>query len=227
MRKWDLTPVVNEMNENEMITYYAKRASEYERIYQRPERQRDLKQLQTAVADSFEDCNLLEIACGTGYWTQFACKSALSIVATDYNEEVLDIAKEKDYGGCSITFVRSDDYALDNVNGPLHAALVGFWWSHVPKEKLGDFLKVLHAKLSKGATVVMFDNRYVEGNSTPVNRVDDEGNTYQIRSLSDGSEYEVLKNFPVRNEFVKRIEHLSERAEFIELDYFWLARYTV
>ena len=32
------------MTEDEMIRYYAKRAYEYERIYQKPERQEDLKQ---------------------------------------------------------------------------------------------------------------------------------------------------------------------------------------
>lgn len=215
------------MTKNEMTTYYAKRASEYERIYRKPERQEDLKRLQTKIADSFEGRNLLEVACGTGYWTQFACKSAHSIVATDYNEEVLDIAREKDYRGCPITFIRSDAYALDNVNGPFSAALIGFWWSHVPKAKLDDFLKVLHSKLSKGAIVVMFDNRYVEGSSTPISRIDDEGNTYQIRSLSDGSEHEVLKIFPARREFVKRIQQLSKGLEVIELDYFWLAKYTM
>jgi demethylmenaquinone methyltransferase/2-methoxy-6-polyprenyl-1,4-benzoquinol methylase len=215
------------MTKNEMTTYYAKRASEYERIYQKPERQEDLKRLQATIAGSFEGRNLLEVACGTGYWTQFACKSAQSIVATDYNEVVLDIAREKDYGSCPITFIRSDAYTLDNVIGPFSAALVGFWWSHVPKAKLSGFLEVLHSKLSNGATVVTLDNRYVEGSSTPISRIDDEGNTYQIRNLSDGSEHEVLKNFPARHEFVKRIEQLSEGSEFIELDYFWLAQYTM
>ena len=215
------------MTKSEMTDYYAKRASEYECIYQKAERQENLKQLQSALAGSFGGLNLLEIACGTGHWTQFACKSARSIVATDYNEEVLDIARAKDYGGCPITFVKADAYALDGVEGPFSASLVGFWWSHVPKAKLDDFLKVLHSKLSIEATVIMLDNRYVEGSSTPISRIDDEGNTYQLRNLSDGSTHEVLKNFPVRTDFLERIEPLSESCEFSELDYFWLAEYTL
>ncbi len=60
------------MMKTEMTDYYAKRASEYERIYQKPERQEDLRQLQATVAGSFVGLDLLEIACGTGYWTQLA-----------------------------------------------------------------------------------------------------------------------------------------------------------
>lgn len=213
------------MQKTEMTDYYAKRASEYERIYRKPERQSNLKQLQATLAVSFRGLNLLEIACGTGYWTQFACRSAKSIVATDYNEEVLVIAREKDYGDCPITFVKADACVLNEVDGPFSAALVGFWWSHVPKAKLDDFLQVLHSKLSKGATVIMLDNRYVEGSSTPISRTDDEGNTYQTRKLSDGSTHEVLKNFPAQGEFTKRIESVAEDRHFTVIDYFWLAKY--
>ena len=213
------------MIKTKLTEYYAKRAAEYERIYQKPERQADLKKLQTIITEAFAGHDLLEIACGTGYWTQFASRSAKSIIATDYTEEVLSIAREKDYGDCPIRFMRSDAYVLNEVDAQLSAALVGFWWSHVPKSKLDDFLTKLHSKLAKGAIVIILDNRYVEGSSIPISRGDDEGNTYQIRELSDGSTYEVLKNFPTQTEFIERIEPLSEKCDFIELDYFWLARY--
>ena len=58
------------------------------------------------------------------------------------------------------------------------------------------FLNVLHARLEPGALVVFTDNRYVEGSSLPITREDADGNTYQERRLRDGTEYEVLKNFP-------------------------------
>jgi len=208
----------------ELADYYAKRATEYERIYQKPERQEDLKQLQDVVANVFDGLDVLEIACGTGFWTRFASLSAKSIVATDYNEEVLSIAREKDYG-CPITFLKTDVYALDGVDGPFSAAFAGFWWSHVPKAKIDGFLGVLNSKLARGATVVMIDNRYVEGSSTQIAREDNEGNTYQIRELSDGSRHEVLKNFVKEEEFMTRITPLGEDCRFSSLEYFWLAQY--
>jgi|ERR1700677_4638263 hypothetical protein len=53
--------------ESTMIDYYAKRAQEYERIYQKPERQADLRQLRGFVERTFADADVFELACGTGY----------------------------------------------------------------------------------------------------------------------------------------------------------------
>jgi hypothetical protein len=49
---------------------------------------------------------------------------------------------------------------------------------------------------SPRARVVLLDNRYVEGSSTPVSEPDAHGNTYQLRRLADATEVRVLKNFP-------------------------------
>ena len=215
------------MTNSTMTSYYAKRAAEYERIYLKPERQADIKALQSKIAKASTGLNLLEIACGTGYWTQFACRTARSILATDYNEEVLSVAREKKYGDCPVTFLKSDAYVLDEATGFFSGALVGFWWSHVPRSYLGGFLHTLHSKLCCGARIIVLDNQYVEGSSTPISRTDAEGNTYQVRSLSDGSTHEVLKNFPTQHEFVERIAPFSKSHEFTELDYFWLAEYTL
>jgi hypothetical protein len=47
--------------------------------------------------------------------------------------------------------------------------------------------------------VVFLDNRFVPGSSTPIAESDAEGNTYQVRTLADGSTHRVLKNFPDRD----------------------------
>ena len=53
----------------ELVDYYAKRAREYERVYDKPERQSDLARLHEIVPVMFAGRRVLEIACGTGYWT--------------------------------------------------------------------------------------------------------------------------------------------------------------
>ena len=63
-------------------TYYAARAREYERIYHKPERQADLARLREAVPAPFTNRTVLEVACGTGYWTQHMARTARSICAT-------------------------------------------------------------------------------------------------------------------------------------------------
>ena len=89
-----------------LIDYYAKRANEYERIYQKPERQNDLEILRNLFRKILAGKNVLEIACGTGYWTQVISQTANSITATDINEEVLQIARTKIYGCTMSVFKR-------------------------------------------------------------------------------------------------------------------------
>ena len=67
--------------------YYARRAKEYERIYAKPERQTDLAKLRSILQPAFAGANVLELACGTGYWTAVMATSAASVLATDINEE--------------------------------------------------------------------------------------------------------------------------------------------
>ena len=62
--------------------YYAARAREYERIYARPDRQADLRKLEKLIPDALRARSVLEIACGTGYWTQHLARTAKGVVAT-------------------------------------------------------------------------------------------------------------------------------------------------
>lgn len=215
------------LNNGNLKHYYARRAAEYEQIYQKPERQADLQKLRQYLGRIFTGLDVLEIACGTGYWTQIIAHSAASILAVDYAEEPLAIARKKDYGGCPVTFIVDDAYSLGHISGEFNAAFCGFWWSHVPKDQLSSFLNTLHSKLKANALVVLLDNSYVADSSTPISRTDENGNTYQIRKLADGSEYEVMKNFPTPDEIRITLMPFATNIEIIASEYYWRARYHV
>lgn len=205
--------------------YYARRAGEYERIYDKPERQPDLARLRETIPALLGNRRVLEIACGTGYWTQFVAERAASMVATDVNEEVLALARAKSYPRSNVSFARLDIYSESQLPHRFDAGLAAFWWSHVPRENLGGFVRCFHRRLETDALVVLVDNRYVEGSSTPLTRTDDRGNTYQTRTLDDGSAYEVLKNIPDAAELAAVLAADVGDLEFVELDYFWYAHY--
>jgi len=205
--------------------YYARRASEYEKIYERAERQDDLARLKDRVRASFAGDTVLEIACGTGYWTQFIAHRASAILGIDRSSEVLDIARQKDCGDCAVEFRLADAYSLAGISPGFTAGFAGFWWSHVPRGKLADFLAVFHSKLSRNASVLFVDNVYVEGSSTPVSRRDEGGNTYQRRTLSDGSQYEVLKNFPSDEDLQRALSPFSSNVTIERLPHYWVAAY--
>jgi demethylmenaquinone methyltransferase/2-methoxy-6-polyprenyl-1,4-benzoquinol methylase len=204
----------------ELVDYYRRRAAEYEAIYAKPERQADLALLRQKIPDRLRGACVLEIACGTGYWTQLVASVAARVVATDVAEEPMRIARAKRYGG-NVEFSLADAYALPESLGTFNAALAVFWWSHVPRERIGAFLASLHARLEPGARVVMMDNRYVEGSSTPITEIDAQGNTYQPRRLGDGSLVRVLKNFPSEEELRSQLPGVCCEA----LEYYWLAEY--
>jgi len=210
-----------------MELYYAQRAAEYEKIYAKPERQADLARMREDIPALFQGERVLEIACGTGYWTPLIADKAQSVVALDYNEETLAIARSKRYPKANVTFVQGNAYALPAWKEKFSACYAGFWWSHVPLAKLDAFLTGLHAKLAPGAKVAFMDNRYIEGSSTPVSRKDADANTYQARRLADGSAHEVLKNFPTTEELRKRLGRYGKGVTVKEYEYYWVATYRI
>lgn len=211
---------------DELIKYYAERAHEYEKIYHIPERQSDIAQLNRTLQDYLAGRDVLEIACGTGYWTQTIAQSAHSILATDVNPEVIDLAKEKHYPQGKVRFQLADAFTLEGVYGTFTAGLAGFWWSHIQKSRLDAFLHNLHRKLGPGSLVVFFDNTHA-GSRHSITSHDAEGNTYQRRKLESGKEYNVLKNFPTEAEMRERLSGIAEDIRYITLTHYWLLSYTV
>ena len=205
--------------------YYGRRAREYEEIYSKPERQGDLERLRALIPEPFSGRRVLEIACGTGYWTPYLLQTAREVVAVDAAPETLEIARAKGMPEDRVSFHVGDAYDLPSDLGPFEAAFAGFWWSHVPISRQQEFLTGLGKTLRPGSPVVLLDNRYVEGSSTPIGRRDAEGNTYQRRRLKDGSEHWVLKNFPSREQRLGVAEKWGHRAEVLELEYFWILRF--
>jgi len=206
-----------------MKAYYARRAAEYERIYSRPERQGDLCALHAAIEAACAGRRVLDVACGTGYFTVSAARRAQSVTGIDANDETLAIARAK--GIANAQFAVADAYAIPAPAQRYDGALVAFWWSHIPRQRIDEFLRGLHRHLVPGAMVLFADNTYVEGNSTPVARVDADGNTYQNRTLENGERYEVLKNFPAREDLQAWGERSGADVDVRFLTYFWMLQY--
>ena len=212
---------------SDLPEYYAARAAEYERIYDKPERQRDLATLSATVSDYLTGSRVLEMACGTGWWTWHAATRAQRVVGVDINEEVLAIARSKHYLKDNVHFVCADLNGAIDVDGGCDAALVAHWWSHIDRREQSAFFAALHGHLQTGARVFLLDNRFVEGSSTPVARTDAHGNSYQMRGRDSGARYEVMKNFPGPSEFNQQLNGIATDVSFVELDYYWYVTYTV
>ncbi len=213
------------MNKDQIL-YYSERAKEYEQIYQKPERQDDLKQLKSILKNIYTKKSVYEIACGTGYWTEFISETAKTILATDINETVIEVAKSKMYQ-TPVTFETADIYSLSYTKEKFDAGFGGFIWSHIPKQNLAGFLSGFISNISQGGLIAFIDNQFVEGSNTPIDSEDEYGNTYQIRKLSDGTHHKVMKNFPIDSEIVNMVRPIGIEIEIERFNYFWILKFKV
>jgi ubiquinone/menaquinone biosynthesis C-methylase UbiE len=208
-----------------MTMYYAQRASYYERVYLKPERQRDLRAMEASLAPMFAGREVLEIACGTGWWTPHGAGDAKRWLATDLNPETLQVARTKALPPC-VQLTTMDAYTMAELGAQsFDAAFAGCWWSHVPLARLPGWLNTLHARLRPGARVVMLDNSMVQLSSTPLSRQDADGNTYQNRTLDDGSVHEVLKNFPTREQAFAMLGPRAHSTQWVDYEHYWMLSY--
>jgi ubiquinone/menaquinone biosynthesis C-methylase UbiE len=206
-----------------MSEYYAQRAGSYESIYQRPERQADLLEIGERLTNVLESHRVLEVACGTGYWTERFATSAQSVFATDINQSMLDVASGKEYPAERVQFGLADVFSLPaSAQGQYSACFAGFFWSHVKREEQADVLAQFSRAVGKGSLLVMIDNNYVEGSSTVIARTDLAGNTHQFRLQDDGTRVEVVKNFPTDSFLRKRIGLAARDIRIFRNKYFWM-----
>ncbi len=202
--------------------FYAKSASNHDRIYDRPERQEDLEAMRGHVAEVLRGHTVLELACGTGYWTRIIAEVADKVVATDINPEMIAMAKLRSMPADKVELRVADAYDLPADIGDFTAVFIGFWWSHVGREVQEKFLAQLRAKVGKDMFIVLLDDVYVEGSSETVARTDMEGNTYQIRVAPDGDRYEIPKTYPSDSALRKKLASSVREIKIVRLEYYWL-----
>ena len=208
-----------------MRRYYARRAAYYERVYHKPERQHDLRAMEAWLAGAFAGRQVLEVACGTGWWTPHGARDAASWLATDLNSETLAVAQARPMPA-SVSFATVDAYTLAGLDRQrFDAAFAGCWWSHVPLQTLAGWLQTLHELLEPGARVAFLDNSFVQTSSTPISRRDKAGNTNQNRTLDDGSVHEVLKNFPSAASATAMLGPRARQVQWLDHVHYWVLSY--
>ncbi|MBI3231038.1 MAG: class I SAM-dependent methyltransferase [Burkholderiales bacterium] len=213
-----------EKDKQDLAAYYAQRAAHYDEIYQRPERQEQQQALLAQLTQLTAGQNVLELACGTGYWTQAMAQQAKSVLALDINPEMLAVATQRQLDPSVVRFQQADICALPDAIAAekFSVCVAAFWWSHVKRAEQDAFIQQLRAKVGSACQLVLIDNCYVEGDSTPIARTDSDGNTYQFRKQVDGSTVEIVKNFPSDSNLRKRFASLARDVRVHRAQHFWL-----
>jgi ubiquinone/menaquinone biosynthesis C-methylase UbiE len=205
-----------------MQAYYRERAPEYDLLYAVPAYQDDLAALRRWLLPHVAGASVLEVAAGTGYWTEVAAPSARAITATDRNPETLAVAARRRMGS-NVRLVEADAYALPDFGAAFEVGMAHLWWSHVEKERRQAFLSGFAARLRPGATLLMLDQRFRRGWGPPCCRRDRAGNRYEMRRVGT-AEYEVVKNYPGPRQLRESLAGTCDEVEILLLDYFWAVR---
>jgi len=203
----------------QMNAYYDRRAPDHDRFMSYTDNA-NMEALLKPIIDIIEphitDRKVLEIACGTGNWTQVLAKRARSVVATDVNESVLEIARTKPIEG-NVTFRAHNAYAVNQLQGDFDVAFAADWWSHIPKSMLSPFLRRLHTALSPGGTIIMLDMTVRDLFRDEPSYIDEDGNRVSLREV-DGREYPVIKNFPAESELREMVSEYAASISYHEYD---------
>ncbi len=186
------------------IDYYRARAGEYDEWFYRQGRFDHGKQLNdqwfTEAAQVRGDLldlgpfdQILELACGTGIWTQELLKIGNHVTAVDASPEVLEINRAK-LQIPQVQYQQADIFAW-SPERTYDLVFFSFWLSHVPPDLLQPFLQTVYTATAVGGTVFMIDSRR-ETSSTASNHIlPEQGDIYGVRKLNDGREFKIVKIF--------------------------------
>jgi len=209
------------MSNTQLAKYYARLGDAVEDIYLEPDMDEDIDDMSIHLGNLLAGHTVLELGCGTGYWTEVVAESAQAVVALDINANLVDIARERGMPADKVAFRVADALDLPEDIGKFSAVLVSFLWSHLTKGEQEKLLATLKKRLGKDVLLVILDESFVEGFSETTARTDAEGTTWEIQTL-DGERYELPKSYPSDSALRKRIGNIGKEIKIERVEFFWI-----
>jgi demethylmenaquinone methyltransferase/2-methoxy-6-polyprenyl-1,4-benzoquinol methylase len=179
---------------DELVDYYEARAPYYDEAHAGPT-PAWVDEMVAAMLATLAGRHVLEVACGTGQWTRRLAGAASTVTAVDAAPSMLAIAAATVAGHPNVTLRQGNAYRLADIEGTFDGALAMQWWSHVPYARRGEFLAQWHARLAPGAAVFLGDNQLTPPWDERLVRRPGDADTYEPRTLPDGSSYVIVKNY--------------------------------
>lgn len=183
--------------------YYRRRAGEYDATAYG-----DLvaarARIARLVAEMRPAGTVLEIACGTGLWTEALAGLANTVTAVDVAPETLAIARER-VGSGNVRFEVADIFSW-RTTARFDVIFFSAWLSHVPMSRFGQFWQLLRGLLAPGGRVLFIDEHVDERGKESYLPGGDE---IVERQLRDGSRYRIIKNFVDPERLERRLRGLG------------------
>jgi len=197
----------------QQMAYYRARAREYDEWFLRekrydhgPEHRREwfheIEEIRKVLRSTVRDADVLELACGTGLWTQYLAESNQRILAVDASAEVIAINRER-VSSANVEYQIADIFSWKPAT-TFDVVFFSFWLSHVPPARFDAFWTGVRAALRPGGQAFFIDSLLEEMSSArdhgPVDR-----SGVAHRKLNDGREFDVVKVFYEPAELERRL----------------------
>ncbi len=214
------TEIVDQLLE-EQIRYYRERTPEYDEWFFRrgrydwgPEQTRlwfkEIEEVRRSLDASNPTGNVLELACGTGLWTEQLVPHAARLTAVDSSPEAIELNRRR---------VKSNhvEYQLVNLfewspNKRYDFVFFGFWLSHVPPSRFITFWNLVRNCLAPGGRVFFVDSRRHPATTAQGQSPVDPNAMRSQRRLNDGREFDIVKIFYKPEELELQLSSLGWRA---------------
>jgi SAM-dependent methyltransferase len=188
----------------QQIDYYRARAAEYDQWFLRqgrhdlgPERNAEwwseVREVEEQLSGFDARGRVLELAGGTGFWTQHLARSADELTVVDASPEVLQLNRLR-VGRDDVRYVVAD---LFTWQPPYHAydvVVFTFWLSHIPPERFRPFWELVARCLARNGRVFFVDSLGPES-TTFDHREMRPGDISVRRTLNDGRSFTIYKIF--------------------------------
>ena len=184
----------------EQIAYYRALAGEYE------DHALDLPGGEELLAafDSFRpEGDVLEIACGPGFWTDRLLRHAATVTALDAASEMLAIASSR-IDDERVRFIQADVFSW-RPDRRYDVVFFGFWLSHVPAERFEFFWSLVRDCLAPHGRVFFADDAY----RTAEELIEGERSSTIQRRLNNGTAYRAVKVPHTAGELEARLSRLG------------------
>jgi demethylmenaquinone methyltransferase/2-methoxy-6-polyprenyl-1,4-benzoquinol methylase len=189
---------------DEQARYYRARAGEYDDWWFRRDRYdhgvelnaqwfADAAELQAALERFNPAGNVLELACGTGLWTQRLIDHADRLTAVDGSPEMLRLCRAR-VNDPRVEYVEVDLFDWEPQE-PYDVCFFSFWLSHVPEERFEAFWAKVWSALAPDGRVFFIDSLRIEEASALDHELPEPEDPIMLRRLADGREYRIVKHF--------------------------------
>ncbi len=215
----------------QQLDYYRARAAEYDQWWLREGRYdrgesansqwfADAAAVSSALTAFQPAGNLLEIACGTGIWTEQLLPFAIQFTAVDGSPEMLAINATR-LNSSLITYIAADLFEWQPTE-QYDTIFFSFWLSHVPPELFDSFWQLVRKCLAPGGRVFFVDSRHQDTSTATDHQLPEPEATLLKRRLNDGREFQIYKVFYQPADLTSKLRELGWDFEIQQTENYFI-----